>query len=383
MSTEQATNESIRELTNATGPCITLALAGDEAGDTAIELKEAIIALRKELQDREVAFEELVAPIAAAVAGRPGDTKTRGGIVIFRSPSVMKVYRGVSVKPLLKVNDRFDLRTLLSVRAAQKNFYILALSQNRTRILKCTQDGYEEIPFPAGFADNLADFMQTRKPDHTLDNRVSGGPSMGGGAVMFGTSSDREDKDEHMLHFFNGLDRAVNTALKGSTDPLIPVGVEHELALYRRVNTYAGLLEPGVHGAPDGFEGGELHKRALAALEERASEKDSEAPADFDKRVGTGHASTHVADIVTAAFEGRVSHLFFQSTVQYSGTYDPVRQRIKHTEDPTDSPIDLIEAAAFQTIRQGGVAKILPASAMPNGVPVCALFRYPAVEAAS
>jgi hypothetical protein len=40
--------------------------------------------------------------------------------------------------------------------------------------------------------------------------------------------------------------------------------------------------------------------------------------------------------------------------------------------------VDLIEAAAFETIRQGGAARLLAGSAMPNGVPVCALFRYAA-----
>jgi len=71
-----------------------------------------------------------------------------------------------------------------------------------------------------------------------------------------------------------------------------------------------------------------------------------------------------IAGIVAAAYEGRVSHLFFQSSAQYPGTYDPARQRVKHTDDPADSPVDLIEEAASQTIRQGGVAKILPASAI-------------------
>ena len=380
MSTEKARNGSIRELMDAPGPCITVAFAGDEAGDTAIELKDAMVALRRELERRGVESTELLAPIAAAVAGTPGETKRRGGIVILRSPSVMQVYRGVGVKPLVKVDDRFDLRTVLSATAAQKNFYILALSQNRTRILKCTQDSSEEIPFPSGFANNLADFMQTRKPDHVLDNRAAGGPSIGAGAVVFGTSSDRDDKGEYMLHFFSAIDRAVNAALKGSADPLVAVGVEHELALYRGVNTYADVVEPGVHGAPDGLERGEMHRRALELLDARSGEKNAEVPADFDKRVGTGHASIHVAGIVAAAYEGRVSHLFFQSSAQYPGTYDPARQRVKHTDDPADSPVDLIEEAASQTIRQGGVAKILPASAMPNGVPVCALFRYPAAH---
>ena len=47
--------------------------------------------------------------------------------------------------------------------------------------------------------------------------------------------------------------------------------------------------------------------------------------------------------------------------------YDPVRGRVKHTSDPLDSPVDLMEMAAYQTILQGGEAKILPGSAMPPG----------------
>jgi hypothetical protein len=266
------------------------------------------------------------------------------------------------------------------VAAAQQAFYILALSQNRTRILKCTQDNSQEIAFPAGFPASLAEAMQTRKPDHTLDNRITGGPSMGGGAVMFGTSTDTEIKDEYLLHFFREIDRAVNSALKLSADPLIPVGVEHEIALYRRLNTYPHLVEPGIHGSPDGLEGGEMHKRALELLAERAQEPGREVPPDFDKRVGTGHASTHIQEIVVAAYQGRVSQMFFQPDARYPGTFDAARQRVKHTEDPLDSPEDLIETAAAQTILQGGEAKILPGSAMPNGVPVCALFRYPAAQ---
>jgi hypothetical protein len=35
-------------------------------------------------------------------------------------------------------------------------------------------------------------------------------------------------------------------------------------------------------------------------------------PPDFDKRVGTGHASMQIQEIVVADHEGRVSHLYFQ-----------------------------------------------------------------------
>jgi hypothetical protein len=158
---------------------------------------------------------------------------------------------------------------------------------------------------------------------------------------------------------------------------VVPVGVEHELALFGRVNTYTALVEPGIHGAPDGLDDREIRRRAIELIEERERQPGREVPADFDKRVGTGHASIHIHEIVAAAWEGRVSHLFFQEDARYMGSFDSVRLRVKRTDDPLDSPEDLVESAAYQTIRHGGEARILEGSAMPNGAPVCALFRYP------
>jgi Bacterial archaeo-eukaryotic release factor family 3 len=371
---EQDDVDSLKEIISTPGPCITVALAGNESGGIATELKDAIRAIRRQLQTRGVEEEELLSPFAGIAAN------IRGPVIILRSPSIMRVNRVPWVRPIVKVGDRFDVRTVLTVHAAQKSFYLLALSQNRTRLLKCTEDSSEEVAFPAGFPTSLAEAMQTRQPDHVLDNWASGGPSIGTGSVMFGTSSDRDDKDEYLLHFFVELDKGVNALLRQSRVPLIPVGVEHEIALYGRVNTYQHLLDPGVQGAPDGLEGGEMHRRALQLLDQRSQEPGQGGLADFDKRVGMGRASIHVHEIVVAAYEGRVSNLFFQMDAVYVGTYDPARQRVKRTDDPLDSPVDLIDAAAIQTILQGGEAGILPASAMPNGVPVCALFRYATVQ---
>jgi len=295
----------------------------------------------------------------------------------------MEVHRVSGIRRLVRVDERFDLRTVLSVlAAATQTFFILALSQKRARILKCTRESAEEIPFPAGFPSSLADAIPSRQPDHVLDNRSSGGPSIGSGSVVFGTSSDQDDKDEYLLHYFQDLDRAVNTALKDQDAPLVAAGVEHELALYRRVNTYPHLLEPGIHGAPDGLEGGEMHRRALELLRQQLQDPNQQVLADFDKRVGTGHASSRIPEIVAAAYQGRVSHLFFQASAGYRGTYDRVRQQVKRTDDPAERPIDLIESAAWETIAHGGEVRLLPGPAMPGGVPVCALFRYAAPQGA-
>lgn len=378
---EQRRNERIRKLVSEPGPCITLAFPGGGRGEGTAEWKNALTAIRGELRNRGQESPTLLNPLIAAGPDVIHDINERRGVVILRSLALLEIHRLSSVAPLARVAEHFDIRTVLTLAGqVDLSFYILALSQKRTRILKCTADRAEEVPFPAGAPASLADAMQTRKPDHNLDNRASGGPSSGAGAIVFGTSSGHDDRDEYVLHFFRELDRAVNGVLKGLSDPLIAAGVEREIALYRRVNTYPNLVEPGIYGAPDGLEGGEMHRRALELLAEHAAQPGRELPPDFDKRVGTGRASTHLQEIIATAYQGRVSSLWFQSNARYLGSYDPVRQRVKHTDDPLDSPADLIEAAAYQTILQGGEVRVLPASAMPNGVPACALFRYPAVQ---
>jgi hypothetical protein len=304
--------------------------------------------------------------------------KARGSIVILRSPAVMEVHRARNLRSLVRVDNHFDVRTLIALEAAHKSFSVLGLSQKRTRILKCTEDAFAEVPFPPGFPSSLADATQTSQPDHVLDNRMTGGPSIGTGTVMFGTSTDREAKDEYLLHFFRDVDNAVNAIMRRSGGPLVAAGVEHEIALYRRVNTYPELVEAGIQGAPDGMESGEMHRRALELLDEREQQPGHVVPRDFDRRVSASLASTHIQEIVPAALGGRVSQFFFQANAQYPGVYDAAQQMVKRPEDTFEAPADLIELAAYQTILQGGEARILAAKAMPEGAAVCALFRYAA-----
>jgi len=246
---DHLTAENIRELISTPGPAITIVLAGNETGDTAIELKNVLNHIGREFEARNRDAESLLDAIPGAAADFRGETKSKGNIAILRAQSLLRIFRvDRSVRPIARVGPHFDVRTLLEIRNAQKHFYIVALSQNRSRLLGCTESTSHEIEL-TGTPVSYAESRHTRKPDHVLDNRITAGPSMGsGGGVMFGTSSDMDDKDEYVLHFFMELDKGVSNALRGSSDPLIPAGVEHELALYRRVNTYPHLLEPGIHG---------------------------------------------------------------------------------------------------------------------------------------
>ena len=85
----------------------------------------------------------------------------------------------------------------------------------------------------------------------------------------------------------------------------------------------------------------------------------------FDKQLGTGHASSDVQEIVSAASTGRVEHLFLLENGAVPGEVDGVA--------------DLLDIAAVQTLRHGGDVQTLPESSMPLGGPICATFRYASV----
>lgn len=380
MPANPVTADTIRELMETSGPCLTV------VGKPGPELANALNALRRTNRPLGPAVEQLIDQALSDSHRAPGPASaTAGQIAIFRSASKSFIWRVPdNVKPVAAVGERFHLRSVVAAACAQQPFYILALSQNRSRLLECTQHSAQEVPLPEGTPLSLTDSRQTRKPDHTLDNRNTAGPSVGHmKGVLSGSGTEKEDKEEQILHFFSELDKAVAAALRDSGAPLVIAGVEHELATYKRVNTYPKLVEPGVHGAPDGLEGGEMHRRALEQLRAHAHDPIVQALRDFDKKAGTGHASTHIQEIVAAAYEGRVAFLYAQPDASYMGIYDTVRQRVKHGADALDGAADLVDAAAEETIRHGGEVRVLDAGAMPNGVPVCAIFRYPAAQSSA
>ena len=371
----------LRKLTEAKGPCITIVLPATAETDLRAALKDAVRRLEPALPaaDRK----ELLVPVVAETEPVGVTQRASGSLVILRSPDLfVRFFTPVHLPETVAAEDQFLIRHLLPILDNGKEFYLLALSQNRARMLLCTAHSADEVALPTGTPGSLADAMQTRQPDHVLDGRSAGGPSVGSmKGVLFGTSSDHDDKYADLLHFFNAVDKGVNALLRDVNAPLVAVAVEHELALYRKANTYPQLVEPGVHGSPDGMKGGEMHRRALVLMQSHLASPVQKALDEFDKSVGTGHASTHAQEIVKAAHEGRISHLLLQDEAEYLGNFDEVRQKVKRHEDAFDTRQDLLNDAAIQTIRHGGLVSVLPAGKMPNGVPVCALFRYPAPAA--
>lgn len=354
--------QDVKTMAAVAGPCISIYLpvapTGVDRREQTVRLKKAVERVEFLLEEREVESSQkraLLEPIHALVEGGGyGHAKV---LAIFRSPDLFRHYSlPWDLDEMAVVADHFQIAPLLRLLHQQKAFYILALSQKNIRLLRCTDDSSEEVTLPDSIPHTLHEFMATDKPDHVQDNRSTAGQATGSmKGVLFGTNTDREKKDEYMQHFYKQIDKGLNGLLKDDPAPVVLAGVDYELALYHHVTKYPNLVDDGVQGAPDGLKGGELHRRALELLQSQNTLEADGLLAQYDKLGGTDRTSTDAANILKAAREGRVAHLFLAEGIEAAERYN---------------------VAALQTILNSGEVHIVPLERMPGAATMAALFRY-------
>ncbi|MDQ6759357.1 MAG: hypothetical protein M3Z32_05745 [Acidobacteriota bacterium] len=381
----QLSSSEVKDLAAAAGPCLSILLPLDttpgQASQNGIRMKHAIATAKELLAAKSVDADQCrllltaVEDLAPELHELSGDHK---GLAIFRSAEVLRAFRVPrELLESVSVSDHFNLVPLLPLLNADQTFYILALSQKHIRLLRCTGHSSEEVAFPASVPKTLWEDKQTDAPDHTQNNMSSGGPSMGSmKGVMSSTNTDREDRGEYLMHFYKHVDKGVAELLKAEGAPLVIAGVDYETALYRRENTYPHLVEQSVHGSADGLKGGELHKRALEAVQPYFEAPLEQVLTRFDKQAGGDKASTTVKEIVKAAFDGRVSDLIIAEGAQYMGNFDQTTDSVQGHKKPLPGDEDLLNAAAVQTVLHAGHVFVVPPSKIPHGAPAVALFRY-------
>ncbi len=372
--------KDLKTILSTEGPCLSVYVplgAGQGTRADALEWRECLRSLESKIAQYGSKGRELVESISDWNAISPPAEPHRKSIAVFRSADVFRIASiEDSVKSKAVLGPHFYIRPLLPELTRERSFYILALSQKNVRLLRCTSQTSEEVSLPAGIPTSFDEFMNSVKPDHTSADMSSPGPSSGTSkGITFGMTTDREDKGEHLAHFYRQIDRGLSEALRAHSDPVVPAAVEYELALYRSLSTYPHLAEESVQGAPNSLKSGEMHARALDALLRCYEKKIDEAVAEYNHKVGGG-ASNRLKDIIPAAHDGRILTLLVSDSLEMTGSFDETTHTVKGRETGTPEDEDLINDAVVQTILHAGQVFVVPNGKMPNGTPLAAIFRF-------
>ena len=371
------------------GPCVSIFLPTSRGG---VESQQDELRLRHQIRDtenrlllenlRSTEVEKLLEPFNALLEDGGFWLHTVDGLAIFRTSEMFSYYRlPYSFKEQVVVSDHFYLKPLLPFLATGARFYILAISQNAIRLLEGTRYSIHELELPETVPTNLAESLRNEEAENEVSfYRSSSGALVGKGgrkaAIFYGQGVGHDDSKDHLLRYFQQIDRGLHELLKDESVPLVLAGVEYLFPIYQQANTYPYLLQQGVPGNPDKLSSNVLHEEVWAVIEPYFQEVQEKAAAQYRDNVGTARTSNDIREIMPAAYYGQIGSLFVAIDHELWGHFDPNSNTIHVHKEARFRDDDLLDEAATQTILHGGSVYAVEQEKVPGESMLAAVFRY-------
>lgn len=352
--------------------------AGPEIEQDPIRLKNLIKQAEEQLLaegTRAASARDLLAPISELVRNAAFWRYQSDGLAIFRSPDSLRTQRlPFTVREFVSVGDRFYIKPLLPLLLHDVRFFVLALSQNAVRLIECTREGAAPVALPdvpQGMAEALPEGPGRQLQFHSV-------PIAGQSVARFhGHGMGADDADvENLKRYFHRVEDGLQPVLKDEREPLILACVEYLAPIFKEVSAYRPILDPIVAGNPDGLKDDELQRSALPLAEAHFAQHRDKAVAEFREGAAKGRAGHGLADVLTAAHQGRIATLFVPLGVRRWGRFDFDRLALEEHDQEQPGDEELLDLAAMQTLSHGGTVYGTKPEDMPDGHLLAAVYRY-------
>lgn len=303
------------------------------------------------------------------------------GLALFLSSAGLLYYRlPLRFDELVVVTERFHIKPLLPLFAADGRFFVLAISQNVVRLLECTRYSIDGVDLE-GVPASLAQALRFDDPEQQLQFHTgTSTPGVGGerSAIFHGHGVSVDDAKSNILRYFQKIDKGLQKLLRDEQAPLVLAGVEYLWPIYREANHYPHLVEEGIEGNPEDRSAEILHQQAWEIVRPLFTKAQQEAVRQYQRlsNLKSEQTSDNLGKIVSAAYSGRVETLFVAMGVQRWGTFDPQSHMVQLHEEAKPGDEDLLDFTAVQTILNGGTAYALEPEKMPETALLAAVFRY-------
>ncbi|SRR6266487_4551672 len=371
------------------GFCLSIFLPTSRGG---VESQQDELRLRHQVRDaenhlllenlRSTEVEKLLEPLNALFEDGEFWLHTVDGLAIFRTSELFHYYRlPYSFKEQVIVSDHFYLKPFLPFLANDGRFYILAMSQNAIRLLEGTRFSVHELELPESVPANLAEALKYEEAENEVSfYSSSSGALVGKGgrkaAIFYGQGVGHDDSKDHLLRYFQQINRGLHEMLKDESAPLVLAGVEYLFPIYRQANTYPYLLAQGVPGNPDKLSSDVLHEEAWAVVKPNFQKVQERTAAQYRDNVGTARTSNDIREILPAAYYGQIDSLFVAIDHELWGNFDPTSNTIHVHKEARFRDDDLLDEAATQTLLHGGSVYAVEQVQVPDESLVAAVFRY-------
>ncbi len=302
--------------------------------------------------------------------------------VLVDADGVKSYHLRVGCNELALVGREFNVIPLIASINSMTPYWLLAVSQNRVRLLRGLSNEIQEVEVSEMPRHGLRalgyDEPQEQSQTHSASPQLPGKQSV----VFHGQGGAADAAKAEIVAFFRLVNRAVHRVVDASRMPLIFAGVDYLFPLYSEANTSSRLWQRHVSGNPDRLSSQELCRRAGDLL---ASSLDERWQTDIDnywKNATAGRAEKHVEEIVRCARRGLVETLFIDPSVRQWGLFDSDTDHVRIDAERRPDSEDLVNAAAAAVVRHGGTVATVGSGYVPGGGLMAATLRYAAAAPA-
>ncbi|WP_116115806.1 hypothetical protein [Austwickia chelonae] len=364
---DTVTDDTLHRLADLTAPCVSIYLPTNRAHQ---DLSHDSLVLRGLAEDAAAELaaaeipdsltEQILSPVRQLVDDRPFWAEQGEGLAVFADRNGHHEFRlRTSPPPMAVVGAHPRLAPILPAVTGADGFFVLAVSLGDVRLFSATTDSIRQ--WGLGTIPASVDEMERR---HQRENQLQHQhePPASSVATFHGHGgSDAAEvvRDHFLREVATGLRQVIGA---DNRRPVVVAAVAEYLPVLLDMQLIPGLLEQGIPGNHDATTPMQLLELSRPLVEEAGAAR---AETDIERcsaALASGKASVDLADIASAAQQGRVDTLFLPPVV-------PSDQNSDLSFAATD-----LDAACVAALRTG--ADLRPVDAPLHGAPAVALLRY-------
>ncbi len=308
--------------------------------------------------------------LAAELAGLEDDDAfwrlQANSLAVLATPDTVRTFRlATAVTDRVEVSDRFHLKPLLRAVAFPQTAFVLALSENATRLVEVFAD---LAPSPV------------RVPDLPRSAADAVGRASVNNLTQGTRIANAQGQTLLLRQYARQVDAALRAVMSGRETPLILAASEPLGPIFRAINTYPALVEEGISASPDHMSDGELAEAARPVLDGLYARQIDAAKALFQTRSGQRRATTDINVAARAATQGAIELLLIDIDQVLPGSMDDVDGKVSLASTASAGSYDVIDEIAGRAILTGGRVLSVRRADLPEEALLAAILRYPHSE---
>ncbi|HEY8485092.1 MAG TPA: hypothetical protein VIL13_10805 [Longimicrobiales bacterium] len=319
-------------------------------------VREAVDRLRSEFEPREI--QPIVDRLESLAASVDFD-QNLDGLALYVSRDVEEVVRmPFRPEPRVIVDETFATRDLVHALNRAVRYRVLVIGPRPTRLFEGVHEELQEV------TRNGFPVVASLEPARSSD-------------AWWGVKPDAI-LDEIRRRFLREVDRLLAPIHEADPLPLVVVGVEHWITLFREVTRLGREVIATVPGSFATASSAELARKVAPLVQDwRRSERTRMLEA-LDRAVSANRYASGIDQVWRAAKEGRGETLLLEEGYRLPARLGPDGLTLERVEDPTAPDVvdDIVDELIETVLSSGGRVLFYPPGALEAHQRVALILRY-------